>query len=131
MSVVDVQHLETLMQASESELQDIHARIKTLEDAVSELDALRLKAIQLQQFQAWLKPLLRGELPVKESTAPKRKSHATTKRWLPEDSNGAFFPERAFEEADAVIRHRQSINYQIFRAVVLNGGQATNAEIRD
>lgn len=130
MSVVDLQHLETLMQASEAELQEIQTRIQTLEVAVAELDALRLKATQLQQFQAGLTPLLQGGLPVKENPTPKRTARPHAHRLLPEAASGAFFPERAFEEADAIIRHRQSVNYEIFRAVVLNGGQATNAEIR-
>jgi hypothetical protein len=41
-----------------------------------------------------------------------------------------FWPDRAFEEANRVLRQRQSTNYEIFRAIVFNGGRATTDQIK-
>ena len=42
----------------------------------------------------------------------------------------AFIPELAFSQADAVLKRKSSINYDLFRAVVFSGGLASTEQIR-
>jgi hypothetical protein len=41
-----------------------------------------------------------------------------------------FLPEMAFNQVDAVLRKKTSINYDLFRAIILNGGKASTEEIK-
>ena len=43
---------------------------------------------------------------------------------------GAFLPELAFHQADSLLKRKSSINYDLFRAIVFNGGQASTEQIR-
>ncbi|MEM0952466.1 MAG: hypothetical protein AAGI66_10060, partial [Cyanobacteria bacterium P01_H01_bin.74] len=41
-----------------------------------------------------------------------------------------FIPERAFEAVKTTLRRQESINYQLFKAIVLAGGKARTEEIK-
>jgi hypothetical protein len=133
MSVLDTSHLQHLLKQSEAELADVQARIVTLEETLENLEALRHKVKQLKAFQQGIQQALSPAL-VKEAPSTKQKisrSYRTSSSLLSSGATGVFLPELAFKEADEVLRHRQSINYEIFRAVVLQGGQAHTTDIRD
>ena len=49
---------------------------------------------------------------------------------LPRHSEGVFVPEQAFDYANQVLKRNTSINYHLFSALVLNGGQASNAQMK-
>ncbi len=44
--------------------------------------------------------------------------------------NRNFYPDKAFDEAGDYLKRKTSFNYDIFRAVVFNGGQASTDEIK-
>ncbi len=134
MSVIDAQNLDLLLQQSRDELTQIKDRILLLEGYVEELAELRQKAWQLEAFQTGIDALLnpsKKPVLVQDPRQEKpRKSPPSHQNVLSADSNGVFLPELAFQQADEILRHRQSMNYEIFRAIVLNGGKATTAEVR-
>jgi hypothetical protein len=143
MSVVDNQNLNLLLQQSKEELTQIKDRIQLLEGYVGELEDLHEKVLQLEAFQAGIETLLHlmtKPVELRQSRKPNakplakpssKKSFSSHQNVLSADSNGVFLPELAFQQADEILRHRQSMNYEIFRAVVLNGGKATTAEVRN
>jgi hypothetical protein len=49
---------------------------------------------------------------------------------LPPTSDGVFLPELAFKQGDTILKRKDSINYEIFRAIVYQGGQASTQQIR-
>jgi hypothetical protein len=141
MSIVDYQNLTELLAQSKEELAEVQKRIKLLTGYVEELDDLHEKVLQLEAFQASLGHLLHllkkpVELRQSHQSHPKPlaylldPSEPTFQTMLSPESSGVFLPELAFQQADAVLRHRQSMNYELFRAVVLNGGKASTAEVR-
>ena len=134
MSIIDTQNLDQLLQASQEELHQIKARIQTIEAYVEELTELHQKAAKLEAFQRGVDALLHPEkyvpLSTREEVPKTKKVKMPYQGVLSAESTGVFLPELAFQEADEVLRHRQSMNYEIFRAVVLNGGKATTAEVR-
>lgn len=154
MSIVDAQNLELLLKQSKEELAQTIDRIRTIEGYIDELDDLHEKVLQLEAFQAGLSELLHllkkplevkmvekeARLVEKEAKkfaaekagkSSKKKSPPAYQNALSTESNGVFLPELAFKQADEVLRYRQSMNYEIFRAIVLNGGKATTAEVRN
>jgi hypothetical protein len=42
-----------------------------------------------------------------------------------------FLPDQAFQQADTLLKQKQSLNYDLFRAIVFNGGIANTEQIRD
>ncbi len=44
--------------------------------------------------------------------------------------NRNFYPDKAFNEAGEYLKRKTSFNYEIFRAVVFSGGQASTDEIK-
>lgn len=46
------------------------------------------------------------------------------------DPPGSFLPDLAFQQADTLLRKKTSINYDLFRAIVFNGGRASTEAIR-
>jgi hypothetical protein len=146
-SVLETGHLETLRESTYAELRLVRERIEVLQQQVLELAALQEKEAQLAGLETHLGMLLEGRAVCLQPSVPergqaassetgelrgrkRRKAYSHSETLLPEHSTGAFFPEKAYTEADDVLRHRFSMNYEIFRAIVLNGGQASTREIR-
>jgi hypothetical protein len=44
--------------------------------------------------------------------------------------DGVFIPELALQEASTLLRRKNSINYELFRAIVLNGGRADTQTVK-
>jgi hypothetical protein len=78
----------------------------------------------------WQKQIL---APYPQLVASLRHQEATSNpkaAVLPRHSEGVFVPEQAFDYANQVLKRNTSINYQLFSALVLNGGQASNAQMK-
>jgi hypothetical protein len=43
---------------------------------------------------------------------------------------GTFIPDMAFSQVNEVLRRKNSLNYDLFRAIVFNGGQANTDQIK-
>lgn len=151
-SLVDQSHLEQLYAQSSQELETVQSDISKLEEHLHELVELKQRARQLETLRYSLGHMLKSPespltlddlvLDAEKSTAtPSPRAHSSRKHKsytimqkeapLPDYTNGVFIPEKAFEDADHILTHRQSINYEFFRAIVLNGGHASTRDIRD
>jgi hypothetical protein len=48
----------------------------------------------------------------------------------PEKGNYIFIPELAFEQSKTAIKRRESVNFELYKAIVLNGGVANSEQIK-
>jgi hypothetical protein len=140
-SVVDEASLHTLHEQSTLELEAVSEKINTLEALLHPLATLKQRQAQLQRFKESLALLLSPNdettscIAEEEASLQQKKSKALLKRKHAIASFGdyahrVFLPEKAFAEADDVLRYRHSINYEFFKAIVLNGGCATTQQVK-
>jgi hypothetical protein len=138
--VLDEPHLKELYRQTKRELSEAKVRLIELEEQQALLEKTRLRVAQLEGLERQLHYMVQGEAPPESAFAQtlhandkrrKRKAYTHTETLLPQSSTGAFFPEKAYAGADEILQYRHSVNYEIFRAVVLNGGQASTRDIRD
>lgn len=142
--------LEDLLAETEGELELLEPKIEKLEKQLEKLKELKLAKQKLITLKLSIKSILnnysKSDALTKEllSTSTNFSENFTTKKLqgnlsIPSKaiqtspspfSNRTFIPERAFAEADTVLRKKTSINYELFRAVVYNGGQATTEQIK-
>jgi hypothetical protein len=47
-----------------------------------------------------------------------------------ESTGTTFVPDMAFNQVNAILRKKTSINYDLFRAIILNGGKASTEQIK-
>jgi hypothetical protein len=138
-NVLDDTHLKRLYDQTRAELAEVKVKVTELEEQQKLLEKLQLRVAHLEGLERQLSYMVEGILPpehivganTRTEKRPKRKAYAHTETLLPQGSSGAFFPEKAYAGADEVLQYRHSVNYEIFRAVVLNGGQASTRDIRD
>jgi hypothetical protein len=138
--MLDERHLLQLFQHTQAELSETREKLAELEGQLSILEKLKLRIAQLEGLERQLEYMVQGKAPPESNFAQtlqgthqrrRRKAYSHTNTVLPQGSSGAFFPEKAYEGADEILQYRHSVNYEIFRAVVLNGGQASTRDIRD
>lgn len=148
-SISSTERLEQLLKETEAELEKLDPRIHKLEKYIDELKELKLakqKLITLKlSIQSILNNFSSAKIPenttnvikvglgevfgknheqVKFST--QQKLHSTSDRF----SDKTFLPDVAFEQADGILRRKNSINYDLFRAIVFNGGRASTEEMK-
>lgn len=81
--------------------------------------------------------------PSEEPTAPRRRGRPAKAKVVPGQAgkppksqppadlpDGPFVPDLAFEQSKTIIKRRESVNYEILKAIVLNGGYASSEEVR-
>jgi hypothetical protein len=148
-SLADTPRLEALLQEAQTELAHITPQLMTLELTLNQVQAqvgeLKQKRQRLLGLTSSLSALLvpspvascvndanSHHIPnaekIKETQKPK-----SVKRQLPllpPSSDGVFLPALAFKQGDTILKRKDSINYEIFRAIVYQGGQATTEQIR-
>lgn len=144
LSLVSNFRMEKLIEEADSELSRIQPEIDYLEACVTKLNELKRKKDKLQSLKASVKILL-------ESTHGR--SHDVKTR-TPESQNSAlelvtpgearqnktgygvtserqlFSPEQAINDVQKYLRPTNNLNYDLFKAVVYNGGQASTEEIK-
>jgi hypothetical protein len=137
---------------TEAELANLEPKIEKLEKQVEKLKELKLAKQKLITLKLSIKSILSNfslensenlnsdtldnfntllgykRLPKNLNTHPEANQNS---RFLSSLADHTFLPEKAFAEADNVLRKRTSINYELFRAVVLNGGQASTEQIKN
>lgn len=133
-SISSEKRLETMLKETEAELAMLQPRIEKLEKAQQELMTLRQTKQKLITLKLSLQSILENytedslETPLQpfvfSPTLSTRPPHML-------EASGTFFPNQAFEEAKHLLRRKNSLNYELFRAIVLKGGQATTEEIKD
>lgn len=144
-SLADTPRLEALLQEAEAELAHITPHLTTLEATLNQVQAqvgeLKQKRQRLLGLTSSLSALL---VPASVNagnshTAPNAEKIKETQKpksvkrqlpLLPPSSDGVFLPALAFKQGDTILKRKDSINYEIFRAIVYQGGQATTEQIR-
>jgi DNA repair exonuclease SbcCD ATPase subunit len=144
--------LEELLAETEAELEAIEPKIEKLEKQLEKLKELKLAKQKLITLKLSIKSILNNygksevvssllstsenlEKPFSSAGLQKNLSiHSKLSQTSSHQSstleNQTFIPERAFAEVDTVLRKKTSINYELFRAIVFNGGQATTEQIK-
>ena len=142
--------LEELLNETEKELIELEPQIEKLEKQLEKLKDLKLAKQKLITLKLSIKSILNNfsETQKMDNTTTLTNlnlSHfsslqklnknetlgvVTSKRGNAALPAGIFLPEQAFAEASALLRKKTSINYELFRAIVFNGGRASTEEIK-
>lgn len=148
--------LESLLEETEQELERLGPQIEKLERQVEKLRQLRLEKQKLITLKLSLQSILENYSdskvsPENDFALDNYLSYgATTANALPptlagwqrvpsapaynlpqgRHQAGTFIPDRAFQQVNQVLRKRNSLNYELFRAIVFNGGQASTEQIK-
>ena len=154
-NISSTERLQEMLSESERELELIQPKIDKLESQLQKLKELKLAKQKLITLKLSIQSILSNFSETKisgfetilsennfsnfaeikkfsnkpELGKTKQKGGAIQKLNT-SSSNGMFLPELAFQQVDAVLKRKQSINYDLFRAIVLNGGSATTEQIR-
>ncbi len=136
-NLASTERLNELLEETEKELAEIQPRIDELEQQMQELR--ELKAVK--QRLLTLKMSLSAILDTDHQQQLKRYDDAEcrfdyaqneTKLYDYKELSAlkTFHPDYAFEEVDKVLKQKNSLNYDMFKAVVFNGGKASTEEIK-
>ncbi len=152
--------LEALLQEAENELALLQPQIEKIEKQIEKLRELKLNKQKLITFRLSVQSILSnfnkdlasyapeaitietddyydGRLRVQDNAhhfytdkpmAPSVRAQVRRRGITPE--NATFIPEHAFQQASLILTRRNSINYELFRAIVFCGGVATTDDIR-
>lgn len=149
--------MEALLSETEEELQRIEPQIEKLEKQLEKLKELKLAKQKLITLKLSIKSILTNfsdartmssidlrttEMLSRESTLNLAKNlspvstdykNASLVAKAPEPVRlpGTFLPDMAFNQVNEVLRKRSSLNYELFRAIVFNGGQANTEQIKE
>ena len=143
-SISDPNRLEDLLQEVDSELGKIQPKIEKLEKEMEKLKELKLTKQKLITLKLSIKSIvdnfshsknseLMAALGVETSpTVLLQKLHSPSYQTSEPafELDRLFLPDQAFEAANQVLRQKNSLNYEIFRAIVFNGGRATTEQIK-
>jgi hypothetical protein len=129
MSVSSPERIASLLSEVEAELATLQPKIDLLEQAMEKLQTLKLNKQRLIAMRLSLKSVLdnfdsQADRPLPIPNSPPL---ALTQG---ETAFGQFYPELAFDRVNQVLRQKDSINYELFRAIVYHGGRATTEQIK-
>jgi hypothetical protein len=147
--------LKEMLDEAERELETIQPKIDKLEQQLQKLKELKLAKQKLITLKLSVQSILSNysefksidsgtTFSNKNYSTPPQELNLSTKQKItvtkensesgqtlkPAAPNGTFLPEMAFNQADAILKRKSSINYDLFRAVVFNGGSANTEQIR-
>lgn len=143
-SLASDSRIKSLLDEAESELNKIQPEIDYLENCVSKLNLLKQKKNKLLSLMASLKVILNStgitssnvnRLNNKTQNDIKNIITSTIddKNITQEQLNNelkSFIPEVALNDVKRYLRIKNNLNYEIFKAVVYNGGEASTDEIK-
>lgn len=140
-SVTSSDRLEGLVAEALSELKEITPEIEYLEECVEKLASLKERRHKLNSLIINLKSILPKEGITKEDVMMTSGNTKKRKDVLRQNNvnkisvdavNGRkiFIPEVALSDAKNRLRTKNNINYEIYKAVVFNTGEATTDEIK-
>lgn len=140
-SITSNERLEKLVSEASEELDSITPEIEYLEECVVKLAELKERKHKLTSLIVNLKSILprqkQAQFDVKDvdEALLERKNILRQKRLnkISVDSiNGRkiFVPEVALCDVKNILRTRNNINYEIYKAIVFNTGEATTEEIK-
>ncbi len=154
-SISSTKRLTDLLDETEKELSALEPQIEKLEKQLEKLKELKLAKQKLITLKLSIKSILANfseseaapdtttvtgadlsELSssgLVKSVAPLTSQASVLRQHSPAISQFAgkmFLPERAFREVNTVLRRKDSLNYELFRAIVFNGGIASTESIK-
>lgn len=157
-NIASTDRLEELLEEAERELELLQPKIDKLEKQLDKLKELKLAKQKLITLKLSIKSILSNfsnskvstlvndlpEIMLSKSAESLNLSEVqkTSQILQPATVNvksvpvsavlleGTFLPEMAFKQVDTVLRKKTSINYDLFRAIVFNGGSANTEEIK-
>ncbi len=140
-SLVEESRLGELLADVTEELDGLQPAIDELETMLAQLDDLKRRKQRLIAFKLSLETLMRpaAEVDAANNAAPVGvygKTVASASAPTPQALNlselrlKAFYPDEAFAATESLLPRKESINYELFKAIVLNGGKASTEDIK-
>lgn len=138
-TIADTSRLEALLSEAEKELEALEPKIERLEKQVAKLQELKLSRQKLIAFKLSVKSILSSFNSLHNNDIISKAFENSSRSYVPSLQsfpntplmpNGVFVPETALQEASALLRRKNSINYELFRAIVLNGGRADTQTVK-
>lgn len=142
-TLASTERLEALLAETEKELASLEPRIERLQRQVEKLQSLRLERQKLIAFKLSVKSILSSFTSLSLSSEDMDPSPGLQPRladWKERayqapayqafNNNDVFIPEMAFTSVGNLIRRKETLNYELFRAVVLNGGRADSHVVK-
>jgi hypothetical protein len=135
------ENLEALLKQAESELEAIQPQIEEIENQLKVLHELKQSRQRLLTLKMSLSALLESSTqPYVESTPgylantlgdlAQQKLQSFEDDYTYLSTHKTFHPDLALQQVTHALKQRDSLNNDMFRAVVLNGGKASTAEIK-
>jgi hypothetical protein len=142
--------LTKLLEETERELEMLQPQIEKLEKQVDKLKKLKLAKQKLITLKLSLNSIisnfsedetlgsatrviednLSNVLELKRRHSNFTSSIGTKPSSKKAEISGTFLPDIAFDQVNGILRKKSSINYDLFRAIVFNGGKASTEEIK-
>lgn len=143
-SLASNERIQILLDEANSELTTLQPEIEYLENCVIKLNELKQKKNKLLSLKASLITLLnlqsstftnKTNYPFDINTIPNSnvKSLNTNRNETIKNTQNnlnTFVPEVALDQVKQFLRIKNNLNYELFKAVVFNGGNATTEEIK-
>lgn len=137
--------IKKLIEEAEQELNKIQPEIDYLESCLTKLNELKLKKNKLLSLKASLKVILnQANTTISNITNSNLNLKNITNQLVMSGNNLSsetqnsttlqhklFIPELALDQVVHFLRPNKNLNFEIFKAVVHNGGQASTEEIKE
>lgn len=141
LSITSENRVQNLIEEANKELLALLPEINSLEESISKLKELKEKRFKLESLIINLKSILPKENVIKDGvndviisnakTNYKSRNNNVNKISL-DTINGrkVFIPDVALSNAKNYLRQKNNVNYEIYKAIVFNTGEATTDEIK-
>lgn len=144
-SLASEERIQKLFEEAENELTTIQPEIDFLEKSLAKLNDLKRKKEKLLSLKASLKALLnetsikahntnKAHTNVRNDSGHLLTSHSSfldTNISCTQSEHNIFMPEVALSDVKQFLRTNNNLNYEIFKAVTYNAGEATTEDIKD
>ena len=136
-SVLGSEQLDSLKNDTLAELKAVQAQIEGIEAQLTELEGLKIQRDKLSALLVTLTSLNNTEFALENkmilpSDHQQKPALSGLEKLNIEAFRGkAFFPESAFEDMGKRLPRKGSVSYELFSAVVYQGGRASSRQIRD
>lgn len=136
--------IQTLIEEADNELNKIQPEIDYLQNCVQKLNELKLKKNKLLSLKASLKVILNNSdintSDVTNSINSLNNQFNSEIKSVNTEQNltglnvtselNSFIPDLALNDVKQFLRTRNNLNYEIFKAIVYNGGEASTEDIK-
>lgn len=141
LSITSENRIQNLIEEATQELSNLLPVIRELEGSIAQLQELRNKKHKLESLIINLKSILPKETNVETCADDVIKNNANfpsnsrsiNVNKISSDSikgRNVFIPDVALSHAKNYLRTKNNVNYEIYKAVVFNTGEATTDEIK-